>query len=372
MTSRAFNALFVLCSPRSTSEIDAWRAASRHSISTLVNGHTEVSFLDIDRIPTTESNREVNYDDYVKRYAKLDNMPMEPMAFTWETIQAGWAPHFRDQFATSEFYNDWVRPHALCQPSGLIVRIGPPRPNFVMPRLSGICGLWFYRDYELPNHDDMRELAILQLLLPAFDASVHLLARSATRGGNLPEMLDQIDGALALYDETGRCVHENRALQRLVLDDAKAPRLRRECAQTSIGIAAILTNRLRKSRASTPEIDATREVRTGLAHYKIRGVLLCADIAGPHPLVAVMLTRDVRTLPSNATLREFFSLTHREITVANLLANGHSNGEIALRLGVTIHTARRHVEHIFTKLGAHTRGAAAAKLRSIGQSPSLG
>jgi DNA-binding CsgD family transcriptional regulator len=42
-----------------------------------------------------------------------------------------------------------------------------------------------------------------------------------------------------------------------------------------------------------------------------------------------------------------------------LLADGASNARIAESLGVTVHTARRHTEHVREKLGAENRAAVA-------------
>ena len=58
-----------------------------------------------------------------------------------------------------------------------------------------------------------------------------------------------------------------------------------------------------------------------------------------------------------------FHLTPRELAVAQRLAEGRSNQQVARLFGVSIHTARRHVEHILMKLGVHSRAAVGARLR---------
>ena len=52
-------------------------------------------------------------------------------------------------------------------------------------------------------------------------------------------------------------------------------------------------------------------------------------------------------------------LTAREVEVLILLARGLSNRQIAERLVVTPKTAGNHVEHIYAKIGASSRAAAA-------------
>ena len=54
------------------------------------------------------------------------------------------------------------------------------------------------------------------------------------------------------------------------------------------------------------------------------------------------------------------SLTRRETEVLRLLATGDSNGEIARRLGITIHTVERHLANLYRKIGARGRADAVA------------
>ena len=53
-------------------------------------------------------------------------------------------------------------------------------------------------------------------------------------------------------------------------------------------------------------------------------------------------------------------LSEREREVLRHLAAGETNREIAEALGISSHTVRRHVEHIFSKLGVTSRAAATA------------
>jgi LuxR family maltose regulon positive regulatory protein len=59
-------------------------------------------------------------------------------------------------------------------------------------------------------------------------------------------------------------------------------------------------------------------------------------------------------------------LSERELEVLHLMARGDSNQEIATQLVITLDTVKRHVTHIFEKLGVHNRVQAVARARALG------
>jgi LuxR family transcriptional regulator, maltose regulon positive regulatory protein len=62
-------------------------------------------------------------------------------------------------------------------------------------------------------------------------------------------------------------------------------------------------------------------------------------------------------------------LSSREAEVLQLLAAGRPNKEIAEELVVAISTVKKHVTHIFEKLGAANRTQATARARELGLLP---
>jgi LuxR family maltose regulon positive regulatory protein len=62
-------------------------------------------------------------------------------------------------------------------------------------------------------------------------------------------------------------------------------------------------------------------------------------------------------------------LTDRELEVVRLLAAGRRNRDIARELVVTLETVKKHVSHIFDKLGAANRTQAVAHARRLGLIP---
>ena len=62
----------------------------------------------------------------------------------------------------------------------------------------------------------------------------------------------------------------------------------------------------------------------------------------------------------SAFIPETCGLTPRETEVLQWLAEGKTNGSIAIILGISVRTVEKHLERIFEKLGVETRAAAAA------------
>lgn len=63
-----------------------------------------------------------------------------------------------------------------------------------------------------------------------------------------------------------------------------------------------------------------------------------------------------------ATRRRLGVLTPREWQVLELVAEGHSNADIASLLFMSVGTVRKHMEHIFDHAGVRTRSAAVARM----------
>ena len=79
------------------------------------------------------------------------------------------------------------------------------------------------------------------------------------------------------------------------------------------------------------------------------------------PRVAAMLLRRVATLAARSSPDE--RLTAREGEILELIDDGLSNKQIALRLSIELSTVKNHVHNILEKLQVHRRYEAAARMR---------
>jgi LuxR family maltose regulon positive regulatory protein len=73
--------------------------------------------------------------------------------------------------------------------------------------------------------------------------------------------------------------------------------------------------------------------------------------------------------PGGALVSPVARLSERELQVLRLLAAGKQNQEIARELYLALDTVKKHVTHIFEKLGAGNRTEAAARARELGLLP---
>ncbi|MFN2489101.1 MAG: response regulator [Actinomycetota bacterium] len=90
----------------------------------------------------------------------------------------------------------------------------------------------------------------------------------------------------------------------------------------------------------------------------IMRAVLGGQVVLPHRLAhASVLRRPVRRTPAELLAGQ---LTARELGVLELLVQGVSGAEIAVRLSISPNTVRTHVQSILTKLGVHSRLEAVA------------
>jgi DNA-binding NarL/FixJ family response regulator len=89
-----------------------------------------------------------------------------------------------------------------------------------------------------------------------------------------------------------------------------------------------------------------------------RGEVSCS------PRLAAAILRHVEAIAArSATSFRRLTMTRREQTVLELVDQGMSNREIALRLTIEVTTVKEHIHNILEKLGVKRRGEAAALFR---------
>jgi DNA-binding CsgD family transcriptional regulator len=100
-----------------------------------------------------------------------------------------------------------------------------------------------------------------------------------------------------------------------------------------------------------------------------------AALKEPERLALLLLAGLMQWLPrpARAPSSPPFGLTRRETDVLRWVARGKSNPEIAANLSIAPGTVKKHLDHIYAKLGVSTRTEAAVKVAPFleGDRPSL-
>jgi DNA-binding NarL/FixJ family response regulator len=96
-----------------------------------------------------------------------------------------------------------------------------------------------------------------------------------------------------------------------------------------------------KDKGSSELIRAVREVRDGHRYLS--------------PPLSDRAIEVYEQMKKAGTMDKYETLTTREREVLHLSAEGHTNGEIAVRLGISVRTAETHRSRLLHKLGIHTQ-----------------
>ena len=119
--------------------------------------------------------------------------------------------------------------------------------------------------------------------------------------------------------------------------------------------AADVVTALSSARPHRPALDAdaaARELRAEAREGRLDPDAVEAVLADAGDAAAGRRARATRAARPAG-------LTRREVEVLRLVADGSSNADIAERLVISRRTAEHHVQHVYTKIGASTRVAAA-------------
>jgi len=127
-------------------------------------------------------------------------------------------------------------------------------------------------------------------------------------------------------------------------------------------------------------LDALRAGVHGYVHKEVSGAELIRAIESIHrgephvapALASRLLSRLVtggRTLPAAQESTDLIRLTSRERQVLDLISEGLTNREIAIRLGISVKTIKQFTMLIFSKMGVRNRVEATIALRKSNGTP---
>jgi DNA-binding CsgD family transcriptional regulator len=352
---RLTNLVETLHAPFDYPDVDAWRHAVNHHARILLDAHKVVFMLPGAGHAPVYCQRldPEGFKAYVAHYHQFDvagAIALERSLPVASLVEL----HGRDEFYSSEYYNDFMRVWECNHSVGLVTRMNAE---------PGYAYLGVLRDaYEDPPFD-ARARALMRFLLPAFRAGVRTVLRLGAERALLGSLLDASGKRLLLCDERGRPVQASAALDRSLAADFERATIGRhmhDLARATCGLGA------NGNGASTAmERTGERVFSTARGSYRLSASLAGEPGPPPHGVLVLLEPLFREPLP-DAELRERFGLTTQEIRIAREIADNRRNDEVSRRLDISPHTARRHTEHVLDKLGIASRVQVADRISHTG------
>ncbi len=358
----ALHAAFaVLLTPLDFVDAEAWRGEVGKVLAQLLRADRSAFQLDIPGVPIlySEDYPQATLVSYAEHYHAVDVGRIRREELGLE-VWNRWRLHGAKlrQFWESEIHRDFLARNYIFDSMGLTINVGGSRNPTT---------IFFHSDKPGTPEFGERGVSLLSLVLPAFKAGVRDLARYSHQRQSLAAHLDSLSEGIRICDLKGDTVHQNPAFSAAIALEREPQNLERaifDVVHALVGIA-------NEQGTGTSHVAAaaghrlTRQVSTSTAAYQVGGTFLGRELLGAELRIAVTLIRlAAQTTLSDATLQEKYSLTVRELEIARRLAYGQSTKEVAQACGISLHTARRHTEKIFQKLGVRNRSQVGPRLRA--------
>ena len=205
-----------------------------------------------------------------------------------------------------------------------------------------------HRRHQLPERAWLPMNLLYRFLVQAHRNAV-AVARMAQELALLQKAVGKLDRGVAVLTRNRRIqLATGRARQWLVEYFGSASATDR--------LPEVLQNWLRQQRTS---LRNTHDVRSWEPLVVHRGEKrLVVRLQSDSGQTFMLFEQHKRVQPA---LLEPFGLTRREAEVLACVAEGKNNFQIGIHLHMSPRTAKKHLEHIYRKLGVNTRTAAAAK-----------
>lgn len=207
---------------------------------------------------------------------------------------------------------------------------------------------------DVPGYGGMRH-ELMRLLVPAFEAGLRFRRRLQAVHGALHEAFDHLPTPLLVFGPNGSEQHRNTAFRALSQTTLNTTAL----VHQAQALARTLLCSLGEGPSGKNAESAPAQAQTSVGNYRLSGYYDWALFSGPAVLVSVERSRP---LPTAEQVTAATGLTPRQSEVALRMAQGDSDQEIADRLFISVHTARRHSAAVLKGLDVTSRAGVALAL----------
>lgn len=248
-------------------------------------------------------------------------------------------PHM-EAYLNSPYYHEYILPVGAHDALGMTCRIGEP---------GVIATAMFHHDSPAAKPFGDRGLGLLRVMEPAFRAGVHAMQRFSEVRVTLFDVVDRISVPVFILGAAGRELHRNLASRTFLAN----------CPEVADSICAAVQRigrdvlRLQQRPSSPTSLHATAVVWTRHGPHILNGTST-AGIPGSGA-ARILVTMESMRGPLLRPGYQVAGLTKRQSEIATLLSEGLPDRRIAERLSISVHTVKRHVEAILTKLDVTSR-----------------
>lgn len=344
--------------PFSAQTVDAWRAEVLISCRELVDGyagHFDLLGLGLDNPYLVDGYPPGVFDEWrvaggPERDAAIVvthelNLTVFTRAHRFRVAGDHWTARYKRSNLYTEFYSKYGLLHA----AGLHCRAGEVQA-YLLIESEALADEVF----------DERARRLLRVIEPVFQSSVRSVSRADGRHWTMDALFEALDEPVALVVADGRWLHRSSAFDTALVT---AP---------SEGRGALLKEIVHRARELLAAACPTRAHRSEGAKRRLRptwtmgGVTVAMTTVDlPGNPEAACLVRIATAGGASLAQAAAAGLSGREATVAACLVEGLSNKEIAQRLSISPHTAKRHTESVLRKLGISSRASVARALRGV-------
>jgi DNA-binding CsgD family transcriptional regulator/PAS domain-containing protein len=262
----------------------------------------------------------------------------------------------RETLVRTEFFNDFMRPYDLCSPVAVILL---KEPHFTA---AAVCG----RTYAAGEFE-REHLERLRLVSPHLQRATRICERLSQMRivrDSTVETLNRIADPVFLLDENLRIVFANGAAESLLNERGGLANrkgiLIAGSSQESASLRRLIVGAARRPRG---EAAGGTMALSRTPPRRPLGVLVAPLESQDRrqafrPGLAIMFVSDPdrAQLPPREHLRNLYGLTPMEAAVALGIARGDALPTVAEELGVSLTTARTHLQHIFDKTATRRQG----------------
>lgn len=332
-------------SPFDHTDVNEWRRVVAQGLNDALGGVlAQVSLAPLDDAPRMVG---VNIDEAVISEYLREWMDKDPLyealgprtRYTGSGLVHG-VPGFRERWRTAAIYTDFFARHRI-RDTAAILHAGPPFLQVAV----------FTERFSDQRFTECAQ-PMLEVIEPVFVQGAQAMLAYRRVVASFVREIDAIETPTALFSLRGVALHRNTSLTHLLR--AAPPSLQLEDRLYSlVQSAAGLVGATAPARLDAM-LRGAQTLHRQAGPFRLEVVIAERGLGGSPPLLLVTVRKTGDDVGPLATL----SAREREVT--ELIAAGVNTRTIADRLGITIHTVRRHTERIFSKLGVRSRVQVAA------------